>query len=31
MVWNQPRQIDGETLSRKKKDHKKGLVEWLQV
>jgi hypothetical protein len=30
-VQSQPRQIVYETLSRKKKHHKKRLVEWLKV
>jgi hypothetical protein len=30
-VGGQPRQIIHETLSQKKKNHKKGLVEWLKV
>jgi hypothetical protein len=30
-VGSQPRQIVQETLSQKKKNHKKGLVEWLKV
>jgi hypothetical protein len=28
---NQPRQIVQETLSQKKKNHNKGLVEWFKV
>jgi hypothetical protein len=30
-VQSQPRQIVYETLSQKKKNHKKELVEWLKV